>query len=70
MSKGSSQRPFSVTAEDFSSKWEATFGRKSNVDNVQKTSGSDGSIESIAGKERGRDSSGDSTLSSDNKPSQ
>lgn len=71
MSKGSSSRPFSVSAEDFSAKWEATFGRKANVDNVQKkTSGPDGSIEATAKQERGNDSSGDSTVSADDKPAQ
>lgn len=71
MSKGSSSRPFSVTAEDFSSKWEATFGRKANVDNVQKeTSGPNGSTATVVSQERGHDSSGDSQVSADNQPTQ
>ena len=67
MSKGSKSRPYSVTAEDFSSKWEATFGRKANVDNVPKeTSGPDGSTPTVVSQERGHDSGRDSQVSADN----
>jgi hypothetical protein len=65
MSKGSKSRPFSVTAEDFSTRWDAIFSKgKSNVNNVQKeTSGPDGSIEGAVSQAGGHDSSGDSQVS-------
>jgi hypothetical protein len=71
MSKGSSPRPFSVTAEDFSARWETIFSKgKSNVNNVQeKTSGPDGSTEAAAEQTRGHDSGRDSTVLANNKPS-
>ena len=72
MSKGSSPRPYSVTAEDFSNRWNAIFGKEKSDDvNVQKeTSGPDGSIEATVEQARGNDSSGDSTVLADNKPPQ
>ena len=71
MSKGSVSRPFSVTAEDFSSKWEATFGRKANVNNVQQeASGPDCPSQTPVVQVTGSVSSGDRPLPADNKPSQ
>lgn len=72
MSKGSSPRPFSVTAEDFSTRWDAIFSKgKSNVNNVQeKTSGPDGSTEAAAEQARGHDSGGDSTVLANNESPQ
>ena len=72
MSKGSSPRPFSVTAEDFSARWETIFSKgKSNVNNVQEeASQPDGADQGAVSQEGGHDSSGDSTLPADNKPSQ
>ena len=72
MSKGSSPRPFSVSAENFSARWETIFSKgKSNVNNVpEKTSGPDGSIEADPVTQGGSNSSGDSTLPADNQPPQ
>jgi hypothetical protein len=71
MSKGSSPRPFSVSAEDFSNRWEAIFSKgKSNVHNVQEASDTDGTHQVTVVQERGSDSSGNSPLPADNKPSQ
>jgi hypothetical protein len=72
MSKGSVSRPFSVTAEEFSNRWNAIFNKgKSNVNNVQEeTSRPDGTDKSSVSQEGRHDSSGDSPLPSDNKPSQ
>lgn len=72
MSKGSSPRPFSVSAEDFSTRWDAIFSKgKSNVNNVQKeTSGPDGSAEATVEQARGNDSSGDSEVSANHKSPQ
>jgi hypothetical protein len=72
MSKGSSPRPYSVTAEDFSNRWNAIFGKEKSDDvNFQKeTSGPDGSIEAIVEQARGHDSSGDRTLLANNESSQ
>jgi hypothetical protein len=71
MSKGSSPRPFSVTAEDFSTRWEAIFSKgKSNANNVQETRGPDGSSETPVNQVTGSVSSGDRQLPADNKPSQ
>ena len=72
MSKGSIPRPFSVTAEDFSNRWNAIFGKEKSDDvNVQKeTSGPDGSIEATVEQARGNDSSGDSEISANHKPTQ
>ncbi len=73
MGKGSSPRPYSVSAEDFSSRWDAIFSKK-GIQNDEaiskKTSGPNGSAEVAPVQERGNDSSGDSTLPADNKPSQ
>lgn len=72
MSKGSSPRPFSVSAEDFSTRWDAIFSKgKSNVNNVQKeTSGPDGSIEGAVSQTGGHDSSGDSEVLANHKSPQ
>lgn len=72
MSKGSSPRPFSVSAEDFSARWETIFSKgKSNVNNVQKeASQPDGADQTSVSQEGRHDSSGDSPLSADNQPSQ
>lgn len=72
MSKGSSPRPYSVNAEDFSNRWNAIFGKEKSDDvNFQKeTSGPDGSIEVTVEQARGCNSSGDSPLLTNNKPSQ
>jgi hypothetical protein len=72
MSKGSASRPFSVSAEDFSNRWNAIFGKEKSDDvNVQKeTSGPDGSIEATVEQARGNDSSGDSTVLANDKPPQ
>ena len=72
MSKGSSPRPYSVTAEDFSNRWNAIFGKEKSDDvSVQeKASGPDGSPETTVSQEGRHDSSGDCTLPADNKPSQ
>lgn len=72
MSKGSSPRPYSVTTEDFSNRWNAIFGKEKSDDvNVQKeTSGPDGSTEATIEQARGHDSSGDSTVLANHKPTQ
>ena len=72
MSKGSSPRPYSVNAEDFSTRWNAIFGKEKSDDvTVQKeTSGPDGSIEATVEQARGNDSSGDSEVSANHKPTQ
>ena len=73
MGKGSSPRPYSVSAEDFSSRWDAIFSKKgnSNDESVQKeASGPNGSIEDDPVPKRGSNSSGDSALPTDNQPSQ
>ena len=71
MSKGSSPRPFSVTTEDFSTRWEAIFSKgKSNVNNVQEASGPDCPSQTPAVQVTGSVSSGDCPLPADNKPSQ
>jgi hypothetical protein len=72
MSKGSSPRPFSVSAEDFSTRWEAIFSKgKSDVHNVQEeASHSDGTNKGSVVQARGSDSSGDSALPANNKPTQ
>ena len=72
MSKGSSPRPYSVTAEDFSNRWNAIFGKEKSDDvTVQKeTSGPDGSAEATVEQARGNDSSGDSAVLANNKPTQ
>lgn len=72
MSKGSSPRPYSVTAEDFSNRWNAIFGKEKSDDvTVQKeTSGPDGSAEATVEQARGCNSSGDSTLLTNNESSQ
>lgn len=72
MSKGSSPRPYSVTAEDFSNRWNAIFGKEKSDDvNVQKeTSGPDGSTEATVEQARGNDSSGDSTVLANHKSPQ
>lgn len=73
MGKGSSPRPYSVTAEDFSSRWDAIFSKKgiSNDKSVPKeTSGPNGSIEADPVPQGRCDSSGDSTIPADNQPSQ
>jgi hypothetical protein len=72
MSKGSASRPYSVTAEDFSNRWNAIFGKEKSDDvNFQKeTSGPDGSIEVAVEQARGCNSSGDSTLLANNESSQ
>ena len=70
--KGSSPRPFSVSAEDFSNRWDAIFSKgKSNVNNVSKeASGPDGSTPTVTEQDRGSDSSGDRSLSADNQSPQ
>jgi len=70
--KGSSPRPFSVSAEEFSNRWEAIFSQgKSNVNNVpEETSGPDGSPEADPVTQGGSISSGDCSLPTDNQPSQ
>jgi hypothetical protein len=70
--KGSSPRPFSVSAEDFSNRWDAIFSKgKSNVNNVPKeASGPDGSTPTVTEQERGRNSSGDRQVSSNDLPTQ
>lgn len=72
MSKGSSSRPFSVSAEDFSNRWDAIFSKgKSNVNNVPKeASGPNGSTPTVTEQDRGSDSSGDCSLFADHKPTQ
>ena len=72
MSKGSSPRPFSVTTEDFSTRWEAIFSKgKSNVNNVQQeASGPDCPSQTPVVQVTGSVSSGDRPLPADNKPSQ
>jgi len=70
MSKGSVSRPFSVSSEEFSNRWNAIFSKgKSNVNNVQETSQSNGSTETDTVTQGGSDSGGDSPLPADNKPS-
>ena len=71
MSKGSASRPFSVSAEDFSTRWNAIFGKEKSDDvTVQKeTSGPDGSIKATFEQARRNDICGDSEVSSDSKPS-
>jgi hypothetical protein len=71
--KGSSPRPFAVSAEDFSARWDAIFSKKgnSNDESIQKeTSGPNGSIEADPIPKGGSNSSGDRTLPADNQPSQ
>jgi hypothetical protein len=72
MGKGSAPRPYSVSAEDFSSRWDAIFSKKGiQNDDVQKeTSGPNGAPEVASEQERWNDSSGNRTLPSDDKPSQ
>ena len=72
MSKGSSQRPYSVSAEDFSNRWNAIFGKEKSddVSVKEKASGPYGSTETTVSQEGRHDSSGDSPLPADNKPSQ
>lgn len=72
MSKGSASRPFSVTAEDFSTRWDAIFSKgKSNVNNVHKeTSGPDGSIEGAVSQAGGHDSGRDSEVLANHKSPQ
>ena len=72
MSKGSSPRPFSVSAEDYSAKWEAIFSKgKSNVGFIQEKTDNPASEDQVlTDKEGRRDCCGDSPIPSDNKPTQ
>lgn len=71
MSKGSSPRPYSVTAEDFSTRWNAIFGKEKSDDvTMQETSKPDGAHQSAVSQEGRSDSSGDSPLPTNNQPSQ
>ena len=72
MSKGSVPRPFSVSAEEFSNRWEAIFSKgKSNVNNVpEETTDTNGSPKATPVTQGGSVSSGDSPLPTDNQPSQ
>lgn len=72
MSKGSSPRPYSVTAEDFSNRWNAIFGKEQSDDVIvqKETSGPDGSAEATVEQARGNDSSGDSAVLANNESSQ
>ena len=72
MGKGSSPRPYSVSTEDFSSRWDAIFSKKGiqNDDFQKETSGPNGASEVASEQERGNDSSGNRTLPANDKPSQ
>jgi len=37
MSKGSTQRPFSVSNEEYSNRWDAIFGRDNEKENKEET---------------------------------
>jgi hypothetical protein len=41
MSKGSTQRPFSVSNEEYSNRWDAIFGRDNEKENKEKALESD-----------------------------
>ncbi len=41
MSKGSTQRPFSVSNEEYSNRWDAIFGRDNEKENKKKALESD-----------------------------
>jgi len=71
MGKGSSPRPYSVSAEDFSSRWDAIFSKKGiQNDDIQKeASGPDGTTQVASEQARGNDSSGDCTLPTNDKSS-
>ena len=72
MSKGSSPRPYSVTAEDFSNRWNAIFGKEKSDDvTVQKEACQpDGAHQGTVSQEGRHDSGGDIPLPADNQPSQ
>ena len=73
MGKGSSPRPYSVSTEDFSSRWDAIFSKKGiqNDESVSKeASRSNGTTEVAPEQVRGNDSSGDCTLPANDQPSQ
>lgn len=71
MGKGSSPRPYSVSAEDFSSRWDAIFSKKGiQNDDIQKeASGPDGTTQVATEQSRGDDSGGNRTLPTNDKSS-